>query len=648
MTLQGLLRALGGARCLARGKLAHSKLIVSAFLPDIIVSNRVMIMYTKLGRVGDARMVFDHMPHKNVVSWTIMISAYSRLGLADDAIDSVRLMVSTGLDLNHYTYVGLLLACASSGAVRIGKEIHGRIYRVELGAMSVFVDNSLINFYAKCHMMILAQRVFDGATHRSLVSWGSILSGYVHCGENEKALRVFSWAMKEGVEVNEFMITSTLSACADLGDPMIGKQLHCLAIKTGNGSDQYVEAGIVDMYANCSKMDLAHQAFSELEEPGLATWAALIGGFTKHGQGENALVLFKELLLSGLRPNEHIFPTALVACSSTGAVQVGRQIHSLIVKQGFKMSAHIGNAVMEFYAKCGLIKESSKLFEYMEERDIVSWNSMVDCYVKQRDFEGARNCLKKMLVEGVNPDPYTYSSILNLCANLPGLGWGSQTHGKVIKFSLDSHVVVGSALIDMYAKCGRLKYADKIFNILAFKNLVSWNSILVGYAQHGFGREALDIFRRMQEENVKPNDITFIGVLSACSHVGLVEEGQSHFQNMKDYDITPKIDHFACMVDLFARAGLIKMAYDFIRSMPMEPNKVIWRSLLSGCKTHGDLEIGMYAAKCTLELDPKDIAARVMLSGVCADIGLWDEKAGLREKLSQQRPCIWNGYLPGN
>ncbi|WOK92098.1 hypothetical protein Cni_G00789 [Canna indica] len=325
-------------------------------------------------------------------------------------------------------------------------------------------------------------------------------------------------------------------------------------------------------------IDLAYQAFSELEELGLASWAALIGGFARHGQGDKAMLLFRELLLFGLRSNEYNFPSVFVVCSTMATVQGGEQLHSLIVKLGFRMSAHIGNAVMDFYSKCGM-------------------------------------------------------------------NWGSEAHGWIIKLSLDTHVVVGSALVDMYTKCGKLKYADEIFKRLPLKNLVSWNNILVGYAQHGFGAEALEIFKRMQEEDIKPNDITYIGILSACNHVGLVDQGQYHFQNMKDYGIIPRIGHYACMVDLFAKAGLTKMACEFIRIMPLKPNKVIWFTLLSGCKKHEDLEIGISTAKYVLELDPEDIKTHVMISAVCADNGMWDAKAGLREVVnieSKKVPgCSW-------
>ncbi|XP_010943720.3 pentatricopeptide repeat-containing protein At2g27610 [Elaeis guineensis] len=633
MSLKFLLPALRSARCISKRKMVHGKIIVSGFLPNLVASNHLMSTYVSCDRIEDARRLFDQMPEKNVVSWTILISGYSKSGPKEAAVSSFRSMVSSGFSPNDFTYVSVLSACASIGAARSGKEIHGRIYRLEGGVLSSFVSNSLVNLYAKCGMIHLSRSLFDGIIQPNMVSWGSILSGYCQCGQNEEALRIFARAWKEGVGINEFMVASVLSACSSLGVLAVGKQVHCYVIKSGIPSDQFVEAAVVDMYVKCNELDLAYQAFSELDEPGLASWAALIGGYAQQGHGERAICLFRKLQSSCLKPNEHIFPCVLVGCSTVAAVEGGKQLHALIIKSGFRMAAYVGNAVMDFYAKCGLLDESVKLFEEMEEHDIVSYNAMIARYVDRCDFKGVMELLKQMLLEGTNPNPYTYSSILKLCADLPVVRWGQQTHNLIIRLGLDANVIVGSALIDMYAKCGRLEDARKVFRMMPSKNLVSWNGMLVGYGQHGFGEEALGIFHMMQMESIKPNEITFIGVLSACAHVGLVKQGQCYFDLMKGCGIIPRIDHFACMVDLFARAGLVERAYEFIKSMPIQPNKVIWRSLMAGCKTHGNLGIGLNAARQILKIDPEDDSAHVMLSGVYANAGMWDERAGVRDFL---------------
>lgn len=645
MSLEFLLRALRNARCISQRKMVHGKMIVSGFLPNLFASNHLMSMYVSCDRLDDVRHLFDQMPEKNAVSWTILISGYSKSGPKEVGISSFRSMVSAGFSPNNFTYVGVLSACASIGAAQSGKEIHGRIYRLEGGVFSTFVSNSLVNLYAKCGMIHLARSLFDGILQRNMVSWGSILSGYCQCGESEEALRIFARAWKEGVEVNEFMVASVLNACSSLGILAVGKQVHSYVIKYGIASDQFVEAGVIDMYVKCNELDLADQAFLELDEPGLASWAALIGGYAQQGHGDKAMDLCRKFHSSCLKPNEHIFPSVLVGCSTVSAVEAGKQLHSLIIKSGIRMAAYVGNAVMDFYAKCGLLDESFKLFEEMEEHDIVSYNAMIARYVDQCDFKGVMELLKQMLLEGKNPNPHTYSSILKLCADLPVVGWGQQTHNLIIRLGVDANVIVGSALIDMYAKCGRLEDARKVFNVMPSKNLVSWNSMLVGYAQHGFGEEALGIFHMMQIESIKPNEITFIGVLSACAHVGLVKQGQCYFDLMKGYGIIPRIDHFACMVDLFARAGLVERAYEFIKSMPIKPNKVLLRSLMAGCKTHGNLGIGLYAAEQILKIDPEDVSAHVLLSGVYANAGMWDERAGARDvlktRLKKVPGCSW-------
>ena len=279
------------------------------------------------------------------------------------------------------------------------------------------------------------------------------------------------------------------------------------------------------MYVNCSELDLAYQAFSEVDEPSLASWVALIGGYAQQGHGEKAMALFRKLHSSCLKPNEHIFPSVLVGCSAMEAVEGGKQLHTLIIKSGFRMAAYVGNAVVDFYAKCGLLDESLKLFEEMEEHDIVSYNAMIVGYVDRCDCKAVMELLEQMLLEGINPSPYTYSSILKLCADFPKVGWGQQDHNLIIRLGLHTNVIVGSTLVDMYAKCGRLEDACKVFNMLPFKNLVYWNSMLIGFAQHGFGGEPSGIFHRMQMDSIKPNEIAFIGVLSACAHAGLVKQG---------------------------------------------------------------------------------------------------------------------------
>ncbi|KAH0470881.1 hypothetical protein IEQ34_000604 [Dendrobium chrysotoxum] len=592
MALSTVFRALSDPMNLSRGKIVHCKIIVSSLLPDVITSNHLMSMYTKFGLLDDARWVFDEMPYLNVVSWSILIDAQSKIGSVKEAIDCFRLMVSGGFQPNDFTYVSVLSACAKLRAVKPCKEIHGR---------------------------------------PNLVSWSSLISGHCQFGEHEEALRIFLRARRQGVMINEFVLASVLSACSGLEELKVAKQLHCISLKNGLSLDSFVEAGTIDMYVNSGDVESAYRAFSDIKEPGLASWAVIIKGYALEGYGEKAMCLFRKLNSTGMRPNEHVLPSILVGCSMSHIVEGGMQIHSLLIKLGYQMFSCVGNTILDFYAKCGMFRESLLVFEAMEERDVVSWNAIFAAYIRHGDLIGASKLLKEMLLQCKDLNVCTYSSILSLCADLPAIQWGLAAHCCVLKLDFDANVVVGSSLIDMYAKCGWLNYALRIFNRMPSGNLVSWNSMIFGYAQHGFGMEAVEMFHRMEAEGIVSNEITFIGIFSACAHVGLVEQGEILFKLMKTKGIIPRIEHYASMVDMFARAGETKKAYNFVKNMPMEPNTVIWRCLLAGCKTHGDLNIGKLAAKYILKDEPHDISARAMASALYVSAGLWDERAKVRD-----------------
>ncbi|KAL6961014.1 hypothetical protein U1Q18_038777 [Sarracenia purpurea var. burkii] len=558
------------------------------------------------------------------------------MGLAEEALNFFRILIAEGFHPNQYAYVGAISACASIGNARTGKEIHGRIYRVE-EELNSFVTNSLVNLYGKNGMLKSARFVFDSILEPNSVSLTSLLSCYCQNGDYVEGLKIFLQSQKVGMKVNEFSGASILAACAALENLEVGMQVHSLAMKCGISMDQFVVTGLINFYAKCRKLDLAHQAFWEVNSPHLSAWTTLIAGCVQQGKGSEAIDLFCKLHSAGLKPNERTFSSVLGAFADPIRIEGGKQLHSLIIKLGFSSYMLVGNAVVDFYSKSVLFKEAWKAFNEMHVHDIVSWNSLISGYIKSSHYEEATELLHHMTCDGFEPNIYTYSSVLSICGDLPAIEWGRQTHCCVMKPGFDSNVVVGSALIDMYAKCGRLNDARRVFNNLPSKNLVSWNTMLVGYAQHGFGREALDIYDMMQKDGVKPNDITFVGVLSACGHVGLLEEGLRYFESMtKYYDITPRTDHLACVVNLFARKGQTKGAYDFIKRSSVEPDKVVWRCLLSGCKANKDLALGKYAAEKILNIDADDTSAHIMLSNIYAEAKMWNETAQIRRIMKEK------------
>lgn len=422
-------------------------------------------------------------------------------------------------------------------------------------------------------------------------------------------------------------------------------QFHSLVVKCGFEPDKFVVTGLVDFYAKCGDLDSAFRVFSEADQSYLSVWTALIGGYAQQGKGKEAINVFCLLHVSGLKPNERTFSAVLAALADVNVAEIGIQLHSLIIKMGYSSFIFVANAVIGLYSKCGFLDEALKTFEAMDKHDIISWNSLISGLVGSGHFTEAAQFLKDMLLEGHSPNLYTYSSILTICANIPATEWGKQAHCCIIKPGFDSSIVVGTALIDMYSKCGRLTYARRLFDNLGGKNLVSWNTMLVGYAQHGFGREALVIYSMMLRNEIKPNDITFLGVLSACGHIGLVEEGWNHFNSMiTDYGIVPTMDHLASLVNLFARKGQTRRAYELIKSFSVEPTKVVWRCLLSGCKLHKDVDLGKYAAERILSIDSADISAHIMLSNIYADAKMWDETVRVRKLMKEKELKKDTGY----
>ncbi|GAV63272.1 PPR domain-containing protein/PPR_2 domain-containing protein [Cephalotus follicularis] len=643
-TLSRLLRHYRDTGYIPRGRAVHAKFITSGSYLDVYANNNLLSMYLKFHRLRDARYLFDKMPGRNVVSWSVLISGYSQMGMEEEAFECLGLMVSDGFEPNEYTYVAAVSACASVGDARAGREIHGRIYRSEL-EFNDRVSNCLVNMYGKCGFLKSAKMVFDESLEPNSISWTSLLSSYIQCGENLKGLQIFLESQRAGVSINEFSCTSAFGACAALEYLKVGMQVHSLVLKCGHNFDKFVISGLINFYAKCGEMVLANQAFLEVNQPHPSAWTALVGGYVHQGKGREAIDLFLKLQYSGLKPSDRTFSSVLGAFTDAMDIEVGKQLHSLIIRMGFSSFTYVGNAVLDFYSKCGHLEDSYKIFQEIDVHDVVTWNALISGHVRSGQYGEAIEHLKNMLVEGHDPNIYTYSSILSICSDLSTIEWGKQMHCRIIKPGFDSNVVIGSTLIDMYAKCGRLSDARKVFDNLTSKNLVSWNTILVGYAHHGFGREALEIYSLMQINGVKPNDITLLGVTTACGHVGLLEEGWHHFNNMiTDHGIAPKMEHLAAMVSLFARKGQTSRAYEIIKSFPMEPNKVVWRCLLSGCKTHKDLALGKHAAEKILSIDAEDASAHVVLYNLYAEAKMWDETAEMRRMMKEKALKKETGY----
>ncbi|KAJ7569148.1 hypothetical protein O6H91_01G063500 [Diphasiastrum complanatum] len=590
-------------------------------------------MYSKCGSVLDAHKVFSNMPQRNVYSWTAIISAYADSGQGEEAINLFQQMQRTGLAPDKVVFVVVLKACASLAALEQGKQLHSDI--IKRGFQSdVIVGSTLVDMYAKCGCTDDARELFNNMSERDVVSWNAMIAGYAQNGLGKEALALYEQMKQEGVQPDKITFVVLLKACASLAALEQGKQLHSDIIERGFQSDVIVGNTLVDMYAKCGCTEDARELFNNMSERDVVSWNAMIVGYAQNGLGKEALALYEQMKQEGVQPNKVTFTCVLSACASLAALAQGKQLHYDIIKRGFQSDVIVSSTLVDMYAKCGCTDDARELFNNMSERNVVSWSAMIAGYAQNGLGKEALALYEQMKQEGVQPDIVTFTCVLSACASLAALEQGKQLHSDIIKRGFQSDVIVGSTLIDMYAKCGCIEDARELFNYMSERNVVSWSAMIAGYAQNGLGKEALALYEQMKQEGVQPDNVTFTCVLSACAHSRLVDEGRYVFDSMcKDHDVTPTKEHYACMVDLLVRAGCWADAELFINKMPIQPDSVVWMTLLGAARNHGHVEIGRRAFDLVVKLEPKNAAPYVLLSNIYATAGRKDELAKIRNEM---------------
>jgi pentatricopeptide repeat protein len=551
----------------------------------------------------------------------------------EKTIELFKQMQKKGMRPDRFTFVPVLNACAGLRALEEGRRAHELIIQTGCEA-DVFVGSSLVDMYAKCGHMEDALRVFNKMPSRDVVMWSALILGHVKYGQGQKALELFRQMQQEGVQPDTVTYVGVLNACASIMALDEGRRAHEQIIQSGCELDAFVGNSLVDMYVKCGSMEDAWSVFNKRPSRDAVTWTAMILGHVNCGQGQKALDIFQQMQEEGVHADAVTFVGVLNACASIMALGEGRHAHEQIIQSGCESDAFVGSSLIDMYVKCGSMEEASRVFNKLPSRAAVCWNAMIFGHVKCGEGHKALQLFQKMQHEGVQPDPATYVGVLNACANVVALEEGRRTHERIIQSRCESNVFVKSSLVDMYAKCGSMEDACRVFNTMPAHDVVSWNALLGGFAMHGQGKEALVHFERMCEEGVHPDDITFVCLLSACSHAGFVDEGLRFYALMTTvYRIPAKLEHYTCMVDLLGRAGHLQEAENMIQGMPCKPNAAIWRALLGACRIHGNVEMGERMAKRVLELEPKNAAAFVLLSNLYAATGNLE----LRESVERQR-----------
>ncbi|CBI39966.3 unnamed protein product, partial [Vitis vinifera] len=575
-------------------------------------------------------------------------------------------------------------ALASAATTTQLHKLHSLIITLGLHH-SVIFSAKLIAKYAHFRDPTSSFSVFRLASpSNNVYLWNSIIRALTHNGLFSEALSLYSETQRIRLQPDTYTFPSVINACAGLLDFEMAKSIHDRVLDMGFGSDLYIGNALIDMYCRFNDLDKARKVFEEMPLRDVVSWNSLISGYNANGYWNEALEIYYQSIklfmemVNQFKPDLLTITSILQACGHLGDLEFGKYVHDYMITSGYECDTTASNILINMYAKCGNLLASQEVFSGMKCKDSVSWNSMINVYIQNgkmgdslKVFENMKardiitwntiiascvhseDCnlglrmISRMRTEGVTPDMATMLSILPVCSLLAAKRQGKEIHGCIFKLGLESDVPVGNVLIEMYSKCGSLRNSFQVFKLMKTKDVVTWTALISACGMYGEGKKAVRAFGEMEAAGIVPDHVAFVAIIFACSHSGLVEEGLNYFHRMKkDYKIEPRIEHYACVVDLLSRSALLDKAEDFILSMPLKPDSSIWGALLSACRMSGDTEIAERVSERIIELNPDDTGYYVLVSNIYAALGKWDQVRSIRKSikargLKKDPGCSW-------
>ncbi|KAL0857436.1 hypothetical protein Bca101_062590 [Brassica carinata] len=582
------------------GQIIHQHLLKrSLTLTSSTVLVKLTRLYASFNEVKLARHAFDEIPHPRTspIPWDVMIRAYASNDHLEKALDLYYEMLSYGVRATKYTCPFALKACTGLRAVEDGKLIHTHV-KGSCFTNDLYVCTALVDFYAKCGEIDMAIQVFDEMPERDVVAWNAVISWFsLYCGLADVVALFKDMRRRDGLRPNLSTIAGMFPALGRSGGALReGRSVHAYCIRMGFSYDVVFKTGILDVYSKSKCIIYARRVFNSDCLKNEVTWSAMIGGYIENEMMMEAGGLFLQMLDNG--DGAVVTPVAigliLMGCARFGDVNGGRCVHCNAVKTGFISDLTVGNTVISFYAKYGSLCDAFRQFSEIGLKDIVSYNSLISGCLENSRAEESLRLFHDMKCSGVRPDITTLLGVLTACSHLAALRHGFSCHGYCVVHGYAVNTTICNTLIDMYAKCGKLDVAKRIFDRMRKRDTVSWNTMMFGFGNNGLGKEALSLFDSMQDAGANPDDVTFLALLSACSHSGLVDEGRQVFNSLTrgDFNIPPRTDHYNCMADLLARAGYLDEACDLVNKMPFEPDINVLGVLLSACFTYKNVELG--------------------------------------------------------
>ncbi|KAF5175598.1 Pentatricopeptide repeat-containing protein, partial [Thalictrum thalictroides] len=629
------------------GKQVHGYVVRNIFECDAFLDSALIDMYMKCGQPIDAWRVYDKLEDKsNVVVRNVMIGGFCKNGMWEKSFEFYAQTKKEGCKFGSAMLSNILMVCSQTGNLNFGMEVHCDVMKCGL-EWEPYVCTSLLTMYGRFKLVEEATRVFGGIRDKGIELWNALISAFIGSGCVHEAFKHYDEMRSTGCQSDSFTVTTILSACGIGLFIDFGRRIHGEVIKRPTQNNTAVQSALLTMYAKCGYIEDAILVFSAINERDAVAWGSMISGFFQNKKYEEGLRLLKAMEADGVRSDSTVMASLIGATAALECGELGRVIHGFVIKNGTSLDVFVGSALIDMYAKCVLPDEAETVFWEMPRKNIVAWNSIICCYSRNGLPELSIGIFPQILNHGLTPDLVSITNVLVAISSLTTLLKGKAVHGYHIRIFSQPGLQVENALIDMYAKCGCLKYAHAIFQNMACKNVVTWNSIIGGYGSHGECLKALELFNQMQAQGELPDEITFLALISACSHSGSIAEGLRLFESMREYyEIEPKMEHYAILVDLWGRAGYLNEAYNFIKGMPINPDESVWLCLLFACRTHRNIVLGELVADQLMQMEPSRGNNYVELLSLYGEGQLWDKAANIRLSMKDKRlkkipGCSW-------
>ncbi|XP_072989010.1 putative pentatricopeptide repeat-containing protein At3g01580 [Typha latifolia] len=621
----------------------HSLLLRTGLLnaPDCFFATRLTNSYARVSSYYIAHKLFDEIPHPNTFLWNAILRASSRAHRWLECLHLFRRMTnfpSSYFMPDAFTLPIALKSCANLTALGLGKAIHSIVVKTRLGDSDMFVGAALVEMYSRCGDMGSAVEVFDGFHEPDVVLQTSVVSGYQQNGNAEEALSFFSrMVVGKSMNLDPVTIVSVVSALVQLGDLSSGRSCHGIVVKMGLDYDLSLVNAVLNLYVKLGEVGRAKRLFDMMPERDIITWSCMIACHAQNGNPIEALNVYRRMVEMGMKPNMITIVSVLQACALALDLEEGRRVHEIAIGKGFELEMAVSTALIDMYMKCSCCNEAMDIFYQMPKKDAVAWAAVIGGLAQNGLANEALRVFRSMLLDGLGPDAVTMVKVLAASSQLGILSEALCLHGYLVNGGFTNKVFVAAALVDLYSKCGSLYHAVTVFESIIEKDVVLWSSMVAGYGIHGLGDKAIATFERMNQSSIMPNNVTFVSILSACSHAGLVHEARRIFESMRlVYGITPNSEHCGIMVDLLGRAGELQEAMRIIKGMASPVSPHIWCALLAGCRKHHNTEMSELVASNLLKIEPDHAGYYNLLSNIYAFDEKWENVNEVRTVMKER------------